>query len=192
MIQLNDLPENDALRSERFGVLFGELNRLISIIAIKDFRSITEQTLKIASVGFWIRECSLKYHPKEERGIHGNLIHTINVAKLVLVIANCCMYNRWHTSRVLSAAILHDICRHGLDGLSEYSEERHPELVRLLMDNHRIGINSPAREEMLNDIERHMGRWYDPSYAPGIVPSEILHLADAIDAKEEEWSFLIR
>lgn len=188
---LNDLPEDATLNSERFGVLFRELNKLISMIATKDFRNITEETLKVAPIGFWTRPCSLKYHPVEERGLHGNLIHTIKVAKLVLVIANCCMYNRWHTDRVLSGAILHDICRYGLLGLSEYSEERHPELVRQLMDNHKIGTNSPAREEMLNDIERHMGRWYDLTYAPIVVPSEALHLADAIDTKEETWSFLI-
>lgn len=185
-MQLSDLPEEPAFRSEKFKSLFGELNALVGKIITKDFRDLTEETLKVAPVTFWTKQCSLKYHPVDERSIYGNLVHTIRVGKLVLVIVSSCGYNRWNIDRVLSGAILHDVCRHGLDGLSEFSDKEHPRLVRQLMDKHKIGLSSPAREEVLEDIEKHMGRWDKPAYAPKILPSEVLHLADAIDAKLEE------
>jgi len=183
VMQLSDLPKDSRLESGRFRYLFKELNTLVGRIITRDFRDLTEATLKVAPAAFWTRECSKKYHPVDERGLYGNLVHTIRVGRVVLVIVDACGYSRWTIDRVLSGAILHDVCRHGLDGKSQYSDKEHPRLVRQLMDNNRIGLNSPAREEMLEDIEKHMGRWDNPSYAPGILPSEVLHLADAVDAK---------
>ena len=183
-MQLSDLPEEPILRSERFRLLFGELNTLVGKIITKDFRDLTEKTLKVAPITFWTKQCSLKYHPVDERGLYGNLIHTIRVAKLVLVIVDSCGCRRWIIDRVLSGAILHDVCRHGIDGKSEFSDKEHPRLVRQLMDKHKI-LDSPAREEVLEDIEKHMGRWDNSAYAPKLLPSEVLHLADVIDAKLE-------
>ena len=185
-MQLSDLPKDSKLESGKFRFLFRELNTLVGRIITKDFRDLTEETLKVAPVAFWTRECSLKYHPVDERGTYGNQIHTIRVAKLVLVIVASCGSNRWTIDRVLSGGLLHDVCRHGLDGTSQWSHKDHPKLVRTLMDNNRIGLNSSAREELLEDIEKHMGRWDNPSYAPKLSSSEILHLADAIDAKLED------
>jgi len=185
-MQLSDLPEDSKLKSGRFRSLFGELNALVGKIITKEFRDLTEETLKVAPVAFWTRECSLKYHPVDERGTYGNLIHTIRVARLVLVIVASCGYGRWTIDKVLSEGLLHDVCRHGLDGTSQWSHKNHPRLVRQLMDNNRIGLDSPVREGLLEDIEKHMGRWNNPSYAPQLRSSEILHLADAIDAKLED------
>ena len=185
-MQLSDLPDKPILRSGQFGVLFEELNTLIGRIITRDFRNLTEETLKVAPLEFWTKWCSLKYHPVDERGCYGNLIHTIRVAKLVLVIVASCNFLRRDIDKVLSGAILHDVCRYDLDGSSQYSHKEHPKLVRKLMDRHRIGLDNPSREVLLEDIEKHMGRWDKPSYAPKILPSEVLHLADAIDAKLED------
>ena len=157
-MQLSDLPKDPVLDSGRFRLLFGELNTLVGRIITKDFKDLTEETLKVAPLSFWTKQCSLKYHPVDERGLYGNLIHTIRVAKLVLVIVASCGYNRWTIDRSLSGGILHDVCRHGLDGTSQWSHKDHPKLVRQLMDNNGIGLGSPAREQLLEDIEKHMGR----------------------------------
>ncbi len=184
-MQLSDFPDSFS-KSERFKTLLGELSILVGRIITKEFRDLTGETLKVAPLAFWVKQCSLKYHPVDERGTHGNLIHTIRVAKLVLVIVASCSFLRWDIDRILAGAILHDVCRYGLDGQSQFSHKEHPKLVRELMDNHRIGLGSPARKQLLEDIEKHMGRWDKPSYAPKILPSEVLHLADAIDAKLED------
>ena len=101
-------------------------------------------------------------------------------------MVDSCAYKRRDIDRVLSGAILHDVCRYDLDGSSQYSHKDHPRLVRKLMDKHRIGVDSSFREEVLEDIEKHMGRWDKSSYIPKISTSGILHLADVIDAKLEE------
>ncbi len=185
-LQLSDLPDKPAFKTERFKGLLEDLNSLIDRIVTKDFRVLTEETLKVASFTFWTKHCSLKYHPVDERGLYGNLIHSIRVAKLCLIMVDSCAYRRWDIDRVLSGALVHDVCRYGLDGKSQWTHPDHPRLVRQLMDENDIGLSNPVRETLLLDIEKHMGRWDKASYAPRVVPSDLLHLADAIDAKLED------
>ncbi|KKN01441.1 hypothetical protein LCGC14_1127670 [marine sediment metagenome] len=147
----------------------------------EEIRGVVEKTLEALPKGFWTRECSKKFHPEDERGLNGNLIHTIRVVKvadkLVLTTSN---YSQDERDLVVGAAILHDCLRHGPYAASPWSEKDHPHLVRPFIEK-KVGITGEVVNKLCDIIETHMGQWYlTPAPLNDLTPNDIVHLADYI------------
>jgi len=160
-------------------VLRNTLGLQVRAIKNEEIRDVIEKVLKSLPEGFWSRECSKKFHPEDERGLHGNLIHTIRVAKVAdRIVETTDNYSTDERDLVVGAAILHDCLRHGEFGSSPWSEKDHPHLVRPFIEK-KVGITGEIVDKLCDIIETHMGQWYyKPAPLNDLTPNDIVHLAD--------------
>lgn len=165
-------------------MLVTELYRMVRTIENTDIWVFTAELLGRAPQSFWTKPASRKYHPEDERHEYGNLIHTIRVAKTAMILCNIPNITGVSRDMVVSAAVLHDTCRHGLGGESEFSVDEHAQLVRKLAERHNITCK--CSEPIFKMIEDHMGRWGVSAYTPTLDASSIIHIADCICARIAE------
>ncbi len=151
----------------------------LQVQSIKDeeLRTIVETVLEHLPDAFWKRESSKKYHPVDERGINGNLIHSLKVAKLADRILDTGKKDQYKRDLVKSASILHDSLRHGPSGTSQWSAKDHPQLVRQFMEE-ECNLEGPTVDRLCSVIEHHMGQWGNPVHYTNIDDYDVLHLAD--------------
>lgn len=140
--------------------------------------------LEVAPKSFWKRGASRRHHLEDERGELGNLLHTIRVVKLTNIICDIINCSKISRDITLAAAVLHDMCRYGLDGKASSSVPEHPYLVRQLADKHNVMC--PHKDQILAVIESHMGRWGEPPMHFDLSNKVILHLADCMVARALE------
>jgi len=183
----------------------GKLTRVMDNLLLQiDNASIREFTCEMICrlPSSWERPASRRHHLLDEREEYGNLLHTIRVASLCRMITSMVDvrfefdYPRLFLSPeikadiLLSASILHDMCRHGLDGESAESAEsvdNHPQLVREFANKHNLSCD--CFDTIMLVIESHMGKWTVPE--PIHLSIDIctaLHLADSIIAR---WAEII-
>jgi len=154
--------------------LMRELHSIVHMIENDDIRNFTFSLLDKVSPLNWKKKASRHHHPEDERGKFGNLIHTIRVARAVVVLSEVTPLSAWDSDILKSAAVLHDCCRYGIDGEAEFSVPEHPFLVRELAKKHELG----ALPQVFEVIEAHMGRWGAPRFTPILELRTALHLAD--------------
>lgn len=157
----------------------------VELIADPELKSVVYTALKKVPDAFWKRESSKKYHPADERGINGNLIHTIKVAKLAKRILSTTTYSKIEEDHLIAGAILHDCMRHGTEGTAMYSVEDHPQLVRQFLEEECEIEMTPEVEGLCALIENHMGKWGKPPYNFSLPLSSILHIADYIASQTD-------
>ena len=162
-----------------------ELYSLIDHIPDPVTRSFTVYVLSQAPWHFWQKPSSAgKYHPKDEHGFEGLLIHTIRVINIGLVICGSAQ-GRLDPNVILPACFLHDICRYGsgvVHGGKDYdfSTPEHPELAAGLI--RKLGGDSDGYvSDIANAVETHTGRW--GKTAPRNETEWAVHYADCIAAK---------
>lgn len=138
---------------------------------------------------FWQKPSSAgKYHPKDEHGYEGLLLHTTRVVNVGLVICESAE-GRLDPNIILPACFLHDICRYGMgivhEGTDEqYSVKEHPELAARLI--RRLGNGSGQFVDDIADaVETHTGRW--GKIAPRNETEWAVHYADCIAANYHQW-----
>ena len=163
-----------------------ELFRRIALIEDPGINAFTIRMLQVAPESFWLRPSSLNHHPLDERRPYGNLKHTIRVVRTVGVLCDVMgiYYAQMTKDMMMSAAVLHDIGRHGMDGDADKSVPDHPKIPRQLAEKHGISCGQSSMIFMV--IEKHMGRWGEHGYTPLIAPWIALHVADAICAHMQE------
>ena len=163
-----------------------ELFRHIAFIEDPDINAFTFKMLQVAPESFWLRPSSKNHHPLDERKPYGNLRHTIRVVHTVGVLCDVMgqFYFQITKDMMMSAAVLHDIGRHGMDGDADKSVLDHPKIPRRLAELH--GISCTKSSMIFLMIEKHMGRWGEHGYTPTIEPWVALHVADAICAHMQE------
>ncbi len=127
---------------------------------------------------FWQREASRKHHHPDEQAEGGNVLHQLRVAALADLMAEVCNLKQLDRDLLRAAALLHDCCRHGLDGTEQYTVKDHANLVREFIE--RQGLKSVWTNSVCEIIETHMSRWGVPPYTPQISPRDILILADYV------------
>lgn len=160
------------------------LSKEIAKIQNSDIKALVRAVLDKVPEDFWKRETSLTYHPEDERGLNGNLLHTLRVLKLVDTIVQIGSWSRNEHDALRAAAILHDCLRHGLQGKMPYSHKDHAGLVRRFIESHKIESN--WSDEICSVIESHYGKWGKGiEYIPTISPRAVLLLADYIAARED-------
>lgn len=140
--------------------------------------TLVRQVLGALPAKTWERESSLKYHPEDERGPGGNLLHTLKVAVLLETLLDAAGTPQPLRDITRAAAILHDCCRHGLAASEPCSAKDHPKLVRQFIQ--KRGIESPWTSPICDLIETHMGRWGIPPYFLRAPEKDLLHIADCI------------
>ena len=157
------------------------LDLLLSKIHDKDLKEYTENILDNLPHTFWTRESSLKHHSMDERGLYGNLIHTIRVARMCATLADSMNLPLMERDILVVSGILHDCIKHGLSGMDRYTNRNHPHLVRkYITDN--LKIDSPWTDQICTIIEAHMGRWGEIPYPINITLEAALHIADMVVA----------
>jgi len=170
-------------------VLFSQLNRLVQSIQDESIKSFTLSMIEKASPMAWTRPASLRHHLQDEREEYGNLLHSVRVASICRLLSEAftitCEYSKNKGIDILlSAAILHDTCRHGLFGMSEKSRKDHPNLVRVFADQWELTCE--YFDDIMSVIENHMGRWSELPLVLELDSRAALYIADLIVARWAE------
>jgi len=161
-----------------------ELYRQVHLIFNPSIRDFVLNMLSYAPPGFYERRASTEHHLPDERGENGNLLHTIRVVSMVLVIVDISTIKGNEKDVLVASAILHDLCRYGLEDEFERSCENHPQLVRRMAEDHSLTCD--CYDLIMRIIECHMGRWGSPQFIPHISLDGVLHFADCICARALE------
>jgi len=161
------------------------LETQIGLIRNKDLRELVRRTVDELPEAFWKREASKMYHPPDERGEGGNLIHTLRVIKVADRILDTTTYNSSTRDIMRAGSILHDSQRHGPDGTSRVTVKEHPQLAKALLESLVEG-HVPEVKEVGDILEKHMGKFQNPSYPVSEIPlSDILHIADFLASQTD-------
>jgi len=184
--------ENDILKD-----LLPEID-LISEDAIKSF----VRSVLLRSDVFWKIPSSFsgKYHPSDEHGVGGNVLHTKRVVRLAMIMAESYSLSPEETDIVLAACLLHDVCKGVV--ASETGECRydpmHPytvaKFISYCQDEDKKFANEAQSstlflgEELVQSILRlvrcHLGPWSPvPETYPITYLDYIVHLSDNIASK---------
>lgn len=171
----------------------------IDSIQDESIKSFTRAML-LAVDTFWVAPSSPsgKYHPPDEYGEGGDVLHTKRVVAITKLLAESQEREDFETDMLVSAAILHDItkvyCRE--DG-SFKSDTMHPLTVTTLFEKLRLTEMEDAKKqgskttmldfntitEILRLVRCHMGPWSPIPEVVPITPFEMtVHWADMIAA----------
>lgn len=161
-----------------------KLAMVAGTIATPGIRDFTIEMMKAAPPSFRTARASKVHHPPDEREAGGNALHTLRVVKLVKLMADACDFDRITTDISISAAIIHDLCRYGLNDEDEDTSKEHPLVPRRLAEKHSITCDHA--DAIFEVAEHHMGKWGPRPYVPRVTPDSVLHFADAISAHANE------
>lgn len=176
-----------------------ELRKRANLIRSSRLNEFTLRMIDGIPQTIWSMPSSWKHHLLDERGEWGNAIHSIRVTDVSLIEADSLLMVNEPKDALISASLLHDIGKRGLNGDSKIIQTTdHPFLVRKLVES--LGYNSTPYDDVLIPIESHMGKWTKGGPLPDFLRlkklgessirvadvSMILHLADCIVARWEE------
>ena len=173
----------------------------INLINNEDIKSFVRSVLIKAS-SFWEVPSSFsgKYHPPDEHGIGGNVLHTKRVVRVASVIASSYVLSDEEFDVVVASCLLHDITK-GIKSNSEESfhyDPMHPYTVQSFIEkciehDKQFGDDSCSttlfiQEEAIQTIMRlvrcHLGPWSPvPETYPITYLDYIVHLADNVSSK---------
>jgi len=117
----------------------GNLNQELQHISDSDIRELTAEILKKAPLRFWKRPSSSsgKYHPLDERGPGGAVVHTKRCVRVAEHLSRAFSLSSQDRDILIAAMIVHDVAvRDETEGNREY--EDHPLRVKLV-SNHIWG-----------------------------------------------------
>jgi len=164
-------------------VSLGELRGEIDLIAALELRDCVHKAVHAIGVRAWQMPSSVYHHLPDERVEWGNLVHTLRVVRVCAVLSDILLLVQRERDILRSAAVLHDICKYGIDADAERILTIHPLLVRQFLDREGI-VCDPL---VLTCIESHMGRWgserCDWMASRQITLPFLLHIADCIVAR---------
>lgn len=195
---LNEDVEGRTIESE--DVILAPLLDEINAIEDQSICSFVRSVLYAAPPFFWVSPASFsgKYHPPDERGDNGNVLHTQRVVRIVQSIAQAQQRSQYETDILVAAALLHDLTKGveygttvGYDPMHPYTVDRFVEWVR--EEDQRTSTESTSSslyidEDTLTQILRlvrcHMGVWSPiPETVPLTTMDWTLHLADMLASR---------
>lgn len=172
------------------------LQDLLDTIPDAAICKLTASVLAQAPESFWTAPSSTsgKYHPADELGQGGLVLHTRKVfalARLLMLAYRIGPASRTY-SVILAAALLHDAWK-VLPG-ERYSRFEHPLLASAVIQDcatqQGFSAKSKALADLLHCVESHMGIWNTNKHAEGIIlplpetdAALVLHLADFIASR---------
>jgi 23S rRNA maturation-related 3'-5' exoribonuclease YhaM len=191
--------KNDTLiqENEILGPILKEIN-LISDDSVKSF----VRSILLKADLFWVVPSSFsgKYHPQDEHGTCGNLLHTIRVTRIANTICDSYSLAQDERDLILAACLLHDVTK-GIasedDGMFQY-DPMHPYTVGQFVVNCQsydkeygtdslsssLFIAEEAIQTILRLVRCHLGPWSPvPETYPITYLDYIVHVADNIASK---------
>lgn len=190
------------IENELLSPLITEINMIID----QGIRLFTRAMLLAAPSNFWTMPSSKsgKYHPPDERGPGGNLLHTQRVVRMVIHMCDAQDREQFEKDIAVSAAILHDITKyvHRPDG-EDYYDPFHPYTVDKIYAKIREKediqeLDTIIRSttllcdetyifEILRAVRCHLGPWSPiPETYPTSSLEWFLHFADTLSSHLHE------
>lgn len=125
---------------------------------------------------FWVNPSSSsgKYHPNDERGKYGLVLHTCRVTKITSELCTAAEIAGSSRNDLIVAAILHDSFKYGVQG------GYHTQKDHCIIPGEQLRIN-----DRINELVRtHDGHWVLPEeWATADEHQRILHYADYIASR---------
>jgi 23S rRNA maturation-related 3'-5' exoribonuclease YhaM len=163
--------------------MLNKINEEVEKIQDNGARFFTKSIIQVVPERAWRLPSARDHHLSDERGEWGNAIHTLRVSRICDVFADILNLEQFQRDELKSAALLHDVAKHGPDATAPFIYKQHPQLVRALID--RTGVGHHGIIESC--IEQHMGRWgevpCDWEREKRISLAFLLHAADCIEAR---------
>jgi HD superfamily phosphohydrolase YqeK len=185
------------IENEKLYPLIDEIN-LISDDAIKSF----VRSVLFKAENFWDIPSSFsgKYHPKDEHGVGGNVIHTKRVARIAAIFADSYTLSEEERDIVIAACLLHDVCKGVKDSqnsavrydpMHSYTVGKFIEKCRLHdkktaseSDSSTLYLSEDVIQSILRLVRCHLGPWSPvPETYPITYLDFIVHLADNVASK---------
>lgn len=160
----------------------------LELIAIHNdvIRELTERTLKCAPSYFWTCPASGtgKYHKLDECVVSGTVLHTRRAVQVAIDLARFENLNELDTDIVISATILHDICKCGYPTGAERTVMGHGALVAQVMRDADV-LDEPFARQIASLCAFHMSRWDCPFALPERDKlSRVVALADYVASRK--------
>jgi hypothetical protein len=198
-------------------VILEPLLEEIGLIEDENISSFVRSIL-VRSTDFWLMPSSFsgKYHPKDEHGEGGNVLHTKRVMRVAQILAESYGLTDEEKDMVFAAVLLHDIKkgnRYGDDTKFTY-DPMHPytvgQFVKKCQDEDRkfasesqsstLYLAEDIVQSILRLVRCHLGPWSPvPETSPVTYLDMIVHIADNVaskvdyvvdgkDIKEDRWN----
>jgi HD superfamily phosphohydrolase YqeK len=158
----------------------------MSSIQDNSIRSWTMSFMARAPQAFWDKPASSsgKYHKPDENGTDGQVIHTLRVCSIIEHLVRMDNIGELNRDILISSAILHDICKYGIEGQSEHTLSEHPQLVKSLWGKNLLILpKCPHDRKIIDTILQHSGRWGGLPHPTPTHSGKLLHIADFIASR---------
>jgi HD superfamily phosphohydrolase YqeK len=173
----------------------------IKVISDESIRSFVRSVL-IKAENFWDIPSSFsgKYHPADEHGAGGNVLHTKRVVRIALILSESYNLTMEEKDIVVAAALIHDLCKgkkdHGSDTVSY--DPMHPYAVANFVqkcqlhdkkfssetDSSTLYLSEDIIQSILRLVRCHLGPWSPvPETYPITYLDFIVHIADNVASK---------
>jgi len=163
-----------------------KLYDLMGTIKDNSIRSWTMSFMTRSPQAFWDKPASStgKYHKEDENGVGGQIVHTLRVCAIVEHLVRMDNIGELNRDILISAAILHDICKYGMEGQSEHTLSEHPQLVKSLWEKNLLVLPKCEYDRKIIDtILQHSGRWGGLPLPIKTHSGRLLHIADFIASR---------
>ena len=173
----------------------------IDLILDESVRSFVRSILYRAE-GFWKIPSSFsgKYHPSDEHGEGGNVLHTKRAVKIARIMCDSYSLPQEDIDIVIAAMLLHDLTKGVKDpDSSEYRyDPMHPYTVGLFVrkcqeedknyaseaQSSTLFLSEDSVQSILRLVRCHLGTWSPvPETTPITFMDMIVHMADNISSK---------
>lgn len=173
----------------------------LNLIKHEEIKSIAEQGVKLIPEYFYHVPASSsgKYHPayaSGDGGLYRHVIVAVSIAKELFTIHD---FNEYEQDIILTALILHDGWKQGLDGSGGKTLFDHP-LVASEVLKEKVVVSSEIDASNLDlicgNIKSHMGQWNTSKYDTAVLPTpqtdmqKFVHLCDYLASRKKlEFNF---
>lgn len=176
----------------------------IGLIVDLGIRSFVRSVLLKADV-FWYIPSSFsgKYHPPDERGLGGNVLHTKRVVRVTEMLSDSFGLDEYERDLVLAAALIHDVTKGRVwdENIGPQYDPFHPYTVdTFVKEAHRLDevygredkssvmmVTEDTMRQILRLVRCHMGPWSPiPETIPLTNTDMVVHCADNIASKLHE------
>ena len=184
------------MTEDRLETYLALLNAEVNMIKTPEIKALTQIVLQDIPNRTWTMRTSKNYHPVDERGYCGNIIHTLRVLKLSKLLLLEVDPEPWERDAAVSAAALHDCKKFGSESTMNWMHPKHAQLasetIRRVIHTEFTELSSDKKsmlELIAISVSNHMSKWQkeDPLYIPKLgTPldlSLVLVLADFISAQ---------
>jgi len=195
------LDENIYFKNNEENAILKDLIDEINLISSTHLKSFVRSVLLKAD-DFWKIPSSFsgKYHPIDEHGVGGNVLHTKRVVRAAKIISDSYVLDVQERDVVYAASLLHDVTKGKRDGKSNECsyDPFHPytvdKFISWCIDEDKkytsesssttLYVDEDTIQSILRLIRCHLGPWSPiPETMPTTHAEMIVHLADNIASK---------